>query len=271
MPVVRARGVDVHYVAYGASRDHAVRTAVVLHGFTLDHRSAVAVFEPSFHGRDDWRRLYLDFPGMGRTPAPEWLGSTDDVFDVTRAAVADLVDGSYALGGVSFGGYIAAGLAATDPASVTGLALVVPMVRDRPGRDVADFAVLRRDPEVERTPDLDEMAVMLTAEVARRVHEEVDVAAAAADEAAVERIDSRYGGSFPLSPPGGYDRPTLVMLGRQDNVLGYADQWQEYGRWPRCTFVVLDRAGHLLPLEQARLTDALIGDWLDRVEQPAPA
>ena len=83
MAFVQSRGVDVHYVAYGASREWAERTIVVLHGYTLDHRSAVAVFEPAFHGRDGWRRLYLDFPGMGRTRAPDWVASTDDVLEVT--------------------------------------------------------------------------------------------------------------------------------------------------------------------------------------------
>ena len=87
MAFVRSRGVDVHYVAYGASRVWAERTVVVLHGYTLDHRSAVATFEPAFHGRAGWRRLYLDFPGMGRTRAPEWVASTDDVLDVTSGAV----------------------------------------------------------------------------------------------------------------------------------------------------------------------------------------
>jgi pimeloyl-ACP methyl ester carboxylesterase len=270
MAFVRSRGVDVHYVAYGASREWAEHTVVVLHGYTLDHRSAQAVFEPAFRGRDSWRRLYLDLPGMGRTRAPESVGSTDDVLDVTSGAVDELVDGPYALAGISYGGYIAAGLVAADPDRVTGLALVVPMVRDRPDRDLADFAVLRRDVDVVRTAELDEMAVVQTAEVVRRIREEIDAAVELADEAVIERLDARYAGSFPLSPPGGYDRPALVLLGRQDDVLGYADQWAEYGRWPRATFVVLDRAGHLLPVEQVPLTDVLIADWLDRIEQPPP-
>lgn len=272
MPFVRAGGADVHYVEHGAAAGEAARTAVVLHGFTLDQRSAVAAFEPSFTARTEaWRRLYLDFPGMGQTLAPESIASTDDVFAVTRAAIDALAPGPYALAGISFGGYVAAGLAATAPERVTGLALVVPMVRDRPFREVAEFVVLQRDPAVVGTETLDEMAVVQSAEIARRVLEEIDVAAELADEAAVERIDSRYAGSFPLSPAGGYDRPGLVVVGRQDNVLGFHDQWVEYGRWPRTTFAVLDRAGHLLNIEQVRLFDTLVADWLDRVEQqPTP-
>jgi pimeloyl-ACP methyl ester carboxylesterase len=270
MPFVEARGVQVHYAAYGASREWAERTVLVLHGYTLDHRSSEAVFEPAFHGRDGWRRLYLDFPGMGRTRAPAWVASSDDVLEVTAAAVAELVDGPYALAGVSFGGYVAAGLTAAAPDRVTGLALVVPMVKDRPGRDLGSFAVLHRDPDVVTTPELDTMAVVQTAQIVRRVRTEIDTAAELADEDVVARIDARYQGSFPLSPPGGFDRPALVLVGRQDDVLGYADQWAEFGRWPRCTYAVLDRAGHLLPLEQVALTNALVDDWLDRVEQPVP-
>jgi pimeloyl-ACP methyl ester carboxylesterase len=270
VPYVRARGVDLHYVEHGPSAADAERTAVVLHGFSLDQRSAAAAFEPSFRSRPGWRRLYLDFPGMGGTVAPDWVASTDDVLDVTRGAVDALVAGPYALGGISFGGYVAAGLVATAPERVTGLALVVPMVKDRAHREIADFAVLRRDPGLALSETM-EMAVVQTEQVARRVAVEVDVAAELADEATIERIDSRYAGSFPLSPSSGhFDRPGLVVVGRQDNVLGYHDQWLEYGRWPRTTFAVLDGAGHLLNIERAALFDTLVADWIDRIETDPP-
>src|SRR4249920_1271767 len=116
MPFVQAGGADIHYVEHGPAAGDASRTAVVLHGYTLDQRSSVAAFEPSFAARtESWRRLYLDFPGMGRSLAPETVASTDDVLDVTRAAIDALVPGPYALAGISFGGYVAAGLAATTP------------------------------------------------------------------------------------------------------------------------------------------------------------
>jgi pimeloyl-ACP methyl ester carboxylesterase len=61
-----------------------------------------------------------------------------------------------------------------------------------------------------------------------------------------------------------------VVLGRQDNVLGYNDQWRMTGHWPRATVAVLDRAGHGLTAEQPGLLTVLLGDWLDRVVAPAP-
>ncbi len=263
MPFVRAAGVEIHYVEQGPA--DADRTAVILHGFPIDHRMCMASFEPSFRKRPGWRRIYPDFPGMGLTRAQEWVASTNDVFKVTQAAVDVLVPGRYALAGVSYGGYIAMGLAAAAPDRVTGLALVVPMiVPTHAERDVAEHRVLVREEGVRGPEMFEDLAVVVTAETLRHHDEEIEAAVADADQAAVERISASYGGTFPLVGRG-YERPALVVLGRQDNVLGFNDQWRAMGQWPRSTFAVLDRAGHALTFEQPALLTTLVDDWLDRV------
>ena len=45
----------------------------------------------------------------------------------------------------------------------------------------------------------------------------------------------------------------------------------EVRSYPRGTFAVLDRAGHLLGIAQADLFHALVAEWLDRVEEYAGA
>jgi len=262
VPFTSAAGVEVHYVECG--RPDAPHTAVILHGFPLDHRMCLNSFEPAFADRPDWRRVYPDFPGMGRTRAPSWLASTDDVFRVTQAAIDALVPGSYALVGLSYGGYIAMGLAAASPSRVSGLALVVPVVEPSHGlRSVAPQQVLVREPSVQGSEMFESMAVVVTAETVRRHVHEVEEPLLVADADAIARIESRYGGSFPL--PDRFDRPALVVLGRQDNVLGFNDQWRAAGQWPRATVAVIDRAGHGLPSEQPDLLTVLMRDWLDRV------
>jgi pimeloyl-ACP methyl ester carboxylesterase len=265
MPYVSAAGVEVHYVERGPAEGP---TLVSLHGFPVDHRQNLGTFEPVFAGRPGWRRLYLDFPGMGRTHAPDWLDSTDEVFRVTSAALDALVPGRYAVAGVSFGGYIAMGLAAAAPARVTGMALVAPMIvgpYDR--RAVPPHEVRFREPGVSGSAGFEELAVVVTAEIVRRVAAEIEVGLAAADPLAIAAIEAHYEGSFPLLPPSGrYEGPALVLTGRQDSVTGFEDPWRQAGRWPRATFVILDRAGHNLSLEQVPLFDALVGEWLDRVE-----
>jgi pimeloyl-ACP methyl ester carboxylesterase len=65
-------------------------------------------------------------------------------------------------------------------------------------------------------------------------------------------------------------RPVLFVLGRQDSVVGYRTAVELMDHYPRATVAVLDRAGHILPWEQPAVFNALIRDWLDRVEGWSP-
>ncbi len=47
----------------------------------------------------------------------------------------------------------------------------------------------------------------------------------------------------------------------------YHDTYALLDSYPRATFAVLDRAGHMLALEQKSLFRALVNEWLDRVEE----
>ena len=275
---VDALGVQVHHEVQGPEAGPGVPTAVLLHGFSPDLRLMTGCFEPVFAHRRHWRRIYLDLPGMGRTAAPEWVGSTDDVFRVVQAAVAALVPtGPYAVCGESFGGYLARGLAAAHPDRVEGLALVAPMVvAEHADRDVPPHQVLHRDEAFMASvggggADFQEIAVVQDAETWRRTQEEVVVGLEAADPAALERIRQSYAGSFPLDGEAPFDRPALFVTGRQDSSTGYRDLWRVLERYPRATFAVLDRAGHNVQIEQPAVFEALVHEWLDRVEESRKA
>ena len=69
------------------------------------------------------------------------------------------------------------------------------------------------------------------------------------------------------SSPKVYSKPTLIALGRQDSSVGYRDAWSLIDLFPRGTFAVLDRAGHNLQIEQETLFNALVNEWLNRVEE----
>jgi pimeloyl-ACP methyl ester carboxylesterase len=270
MPFIEAAGVDMYYVEHGPGAHEAEQTLVLLHGFTVDHRSNLAAFEPCFADRPRWRRLYLDLPGMGHTQAPDWVTSTDDVFAVTQAAVSALVPGRYALAGGSFGGYLSLGLAAADPHSVVGLCLNVPMVEPvHEHRDVPPPTLLVEEASLGDDPyELTEASVVLTDETVRRLNDEVVAAIADGDPVATDRIFASYAGSFPLvSAERPFAAPSLVLLGRQDNIVGYRDQWPLTDAMPRASYAVLDLAGHHLQIEQPVLFEALVGEWLDRVDE----
>ena len=66
-----------------------------------------------------------------------------------------------------------------------------------------------------------------------------------------------------------FPAPSLIITGRQDAVVGYRDAWNILDNYPRATYVVLDRSGHLREEENPDLVRVLIHEWLDRVEEYA--
>ena len=60
-------------------------------------------------------------------------------------------------------------------------------------------------------------------------------------------------------------RPSLIVTGRQDRLVGYRDPWSILENYRRCTFTVLDTSGHAMQIERDRLFEALVHDWLDRL------
>lgn len=247
------------------------RPVVLVHGFPVDHRSMLpldAVLER--HG--GWRRLYVDLPWVrGSEPRGE-VSSTDDVLAELRAELAERIgdDEQVLLVGSSFGGLLAARIAHDDP-RVAGLALLEPaVVAAHAERTVPEQEVLVAAPDVlaAAEPELAqayaEMAVVQSAEGLAEFAATVKVGLDAADEEMVERISRRYvpsDGGAEL----GFAGPTLVVTGRQDQVVGFRDQLALLDRYPRATFAVLDTAGHNAHLERPGVVGALLTDWLDRI------
>lgn len=263
---IEAAGVKVHCVEHGPAGGADVPTAVLLHGWGPGLRLMTGCFEPVFEDRPQWRRIYLGLPGMGQTVAPDWVRGTDDVMKIVEAAVAGLVPtGNYVACGYSYGGYLARGLAASHLDRVEGLALVAPMiVAEFTHRDVPPTQVNVRDDEFL------ESGVVQGAEIGRRTQEESVVGFEVADDVALERMSASLAGTFELERQGEFERPVLFVTGRQDGTVGYRDAWATFEHYPRATFAVLDRAGHNVHIEQSRLLNALVHEWLDRVEDARP-
>jgi pimeloyl-ACP methyl ester carboxylesterase len=66
--------------------------------------------------------------------------------------------------------------------------------------------------------------------------------------------------------PAPFERPALILNGRQDAQTGYADVLALIESFPRGTFAILDRSGHGVAAEQPVLFAELVNEWLDRVE-----
>ncbi|MEJ3744890.1 alpha/beta hydrolase [Actinomycetes bacterium KLBMP 9797] len=184
-----------------------------------------------------------------------------------------LSDAPFLLIGESYGGYLARALANARPAQVLGLALICPIgtIAENADRTVPERQVLRPDPDLlaaldDRTAaEFAEISVVQTPRTLRRFRDEIMTGLDLADADAMARIRRRW--TLNQEPEAGppFTRPTVILTGRQDDSVGYADQFALLPHHPRASFAVLDVAGHNLQIEQPELFDALMREWLDRV------
>src|SRR5690625_7862512 len=78
---------------------------ILLHGFGVDHRLLLPL-DPALAAAGEWRRLYFDLPGHGRSPLGG-AASAEDLADAVEAEiVARLGTEPFAIIGNSFGGKI---------------------------------------------------------------------------------------------------------------------------------------------------------------------
>jgi pimeloyl-ACP methyl ester carboxylesterase len=261
--------IEIFYETCGSGRP-----IVMLGGIPTDHGIMQRFMEPLFTERDSWLRLYPDLPGTGRTPGVDRLATPDRVLDAILAFIDTVIPGQrFVLAGYSYGGYLARGVLYHKAALIDGLMLCAPMMKADPAEvQLPPRTTLVEDPALIASldPGVANLIVVQSPPVVEAAHvvlEEVQTA----DHAFLARLEES-GFSFDvdaLSAP--FAAPTLILTARQDQICGYRDAWELLNNYPRATFTVLDRAGHLITIEQDVLCHALMREWLDRVEEYAPS
>lgn len=240
---------------------------LALHGAGVDHRELMACLDPALDAITGYRRIYLDLPGMGRTPAPETIRSADDVLEVLLAFIDGVIgDQSLLVAGHSAGGYYAQAIAGRRPEQVVGLALLCPLLAGI--HDVPEHDVVVSSGDIGSAEFRDYFTVQ-TAKTLDRYERYVQPGAQLADLPALARIGERWELTTGPQEEAPYRCPTLLVTGRQDSTVGYSRAWELLEQYPRATFALLDGAGHALPHEQPELLRALVAEWLDRVREHA--
>ena len=267
-PVVECdlAGITFSYETFGEGRP-----ILMLHGWPLDHTQPVFEMERHFVQRSGWKRIYLDLPGMGKTPGPEWVTCEDQVLDLLREFIDSVIGGDrFVVAGTSYGAYLALGLVHRRAGRIEGVLMSVPgLLQDE---ELPEFVKTLENREIMETARsegmswLEGMAVSQNAsllEYARVLH-----VTASADAQYLERLYPRRKFSFDAGAlPEPFPAPTLILTGRQDSVCGYGGAWELLEHFARATFAVLDGAGHMMWGEQPAVCSALVSEWLDRVER----
>ena len=263
------QGIPIHYETIGEGRPF-----LMLHGGYLDHHHMIDDLEPIFERHPDWKRIYPDLPGHGRTPAKDWLFHQDQVLDITLDFIDQVAPGrSFAVAGFSRGSYLIRGILARRPTVVAGALFIAPARSAiAPAESLPEKVILVKDENILAELKPSEKAMFNGYVVQSRktldIMRKVLPALKLTDYAFQERILRNYEFSFDVDQhPSSFEKPVLIVVGRQDSVIGYNDSWKMLKQFPRATFAILDKAGHYLGTEQNELLHALAGEWLQRVEE----
>ncbi|MBM0231074.1 alpha/beta hydrolase [Micromonospora sp. STR1_7] len=243
---------------------------VCLPMFGTSRATTAAALSPALAGAG-LRETYLDLPGHGDSPATGHPTS-QAVLDAVCAWLDRHLDAPVLLAGASYGAYLAAGIARQRPELVRGLLLVCPGVAISPERRTLPD---RRRPPAAPTGWLDAAPADLRAHLDTALGHRTPAVVATVLAALTSggsgdetfQQDLRTGPGYALPDEHDdtvFDGPVSVLTGRQDGIVGYADQFHAMRRYPRGTFTVIDEAGHYLPFEQPALLRSLTQDWLRR-------
>lgn len=244
---------------------------VFVHGWAVDHRLLLPL-DPVFEQhRVDWRRLYVDLPGFGATPPDPAVTSGDDLAAALDGWIDEIIgERRFAVVANSFGGLLARRLLAQRPGQVMGAALLAPSAEPIARRRLPLDTVVDVDEALLASLSADDAEEFryATAHLTRPVWERfaVDVVPGlrAADPTVVATITPRLARSPEDGTPP-VDRPVLLVLGRQDAVVGWEDQLALLPHYPRATLALLEGCGHNPHLEHPDLVAALLRDWLDQL------
>lgn len=268
----KVKNISINYEIIGDGKP-----IIMLHGYSVDHRLMLGCMEPLFSEKDNYKRIYIDLPGMGKSESAEWINNADIMLDIIIDFIGKIIPKeNFLIVGESYGGYLSRGIIYKMAHRVDGIALICPaIIADNKKRNVPQHIVLAKDNKLfskltsEEAEDFNSMAVVQSEAIYERYKNEIMSGVKIADNRFLETFkETGYGFSFNVDKINKkFDKPALMLLGRQDSCVGYKDAWDILESFSRATFAVLDRAGHNLQIEQDDLFNSLMSEWLERVNE----
>ena len=261
------RDIPIYYEEYGEGKP-----VLCIHGSHIDHRIMVDTLEPVFLHEHGYRRIYIDLPGMGKTPSAQWIKNSDNMLEILIEFINTVIgEENFLLAGSSYGGYLSLGIIHEMNERIDGVLLLCPMVD--PSEDEQENLPKRQI--LSKPKQLDfidagsgymDMAVIVTQKLYEKWQNIIQPAIGAADmEFLTNHLDMWYSPGFQEAASKViFEKPSCIITGRQDHLVGYKIAYELVERFPRATFSVLDCAGHFL--ERESLIKEMIKDWINRAE-----
>ena len=267
------KDINVYYEIIGDGKP-----VIMLHGYCADGRLMKGCMEPIFSKRKGYKRIYIDLPCMGQSEHSETIDSSDTFLDFTTEFINNVIPGeNFLIAGQSFGGYLARGIVYKMKERVDGVLMICPVIVPKyKKRDVPAHKVLIRDQKLldslptDDAKKFDNTAVIENEQIYKRYKAEVASGLDLAYYPILTYIKrNTYDFTFNVEnkEKGHFDKPALILLGRQDSCVGYKDAMKIIENYPRATIAILDKAGHNLQIEQEQLFNLHVNKWISSVEK----
>ncbi len=249
---------------------------LLIHGWAIDHRFLMNGLESIFTevetdlGSQNFRRIYVDLPGMGQSQPGE-VRNGDDVIEVLMHMMDELAPGEpFYIGGNSFGGFTCRAILAKYPERVKGALLIVP--GSRLGVAIPAKKSLYRQDEAFIAGLSDEQRKFFTGLNANRTEGawqryERDALPSVLDNKNNEFLKKRFKGSFSFDVDAAQKKrpfkgPVLIVTGRYDTGVGYETQFEWFKMFPKASYIAMDGAGHIAQIDQPELFRGVVSGWL---------
>lgn len=270
--ICKIDGIEVYYEEHGAGIP-----ILALHGYSLDHRVLKSCMEPILENKSGFRRIYFDLPGMGQTKSSLRIKSSNEMLDIIIKFLDERIPmGPFLVIGQSYGGYLARALCAKYRERMGGLCLIVPLIIPDPKkRALPKRSILHEDPELwrsmtpEQVEEFKKIAVIATKQTWAQYLSVIIPGVEGGEKPFLEKLFATgYSLSWnvdDVAEP--YEFPALIITGKFDDSVGYRDAWSILENFNRASFVVLDEAGHVLPMEKEDIFSNLVDEWIERCER----
>lgn len=265
----KIKNLSINYEILGSGKP-----IIMLHGYHVDHRLMTGCMEPVLSTKEGYKRIYIDLPGMGESESAEWITNSDIMLDIVISFIDEIIPNeNFLLAGQSYGGYLARGVIYAMADRVEGVLLICPVIiADYKKRNVAEHVVIVKDNKLlsklspEMAEDFNAGVVVQSKKIYERYENEIMSGVGIADNIFLHTLKKNgYAFTFEVDKlKNKFDKPSLILLGKQDNCVGYKDSWSILENFPRATFAVLDKAGHNLHIEQEDVFNSLVNEWLLR-------
>lgn len=257
---------SIHYELIGEGMP-----LIILHSMGTDHRSMKAWLEPIFENKLSYQRVYVDLPAHGHSKIDSTVKSTDDILS-NLVEFIDIMfsNKDFALLGSSYGGYLAQGIVHIKRKHVKKLLLLAPAIHQKE-RNIPEKVILEKNHAILHALDADTRSAFETLMICQNEGnlkcflEEVQPGRLIANRKFLTsnwREEGYFLSHEPFRDVSSLQQELLLLLGKQDHICGYQDYEFLMDKFPHSNRVILDLAGHMLHIEQRKMVQQLVEEWL---------